>query len=53
MEKWLIQSIWIAVFGFLKEFRPGDPYIIQYLTNLPINFTNQEVSVIQYNIKDF
>jgi len=44
MEKWLIQSIWIAVFGFLKEFRPEDPYIIQYLTNPPMNFTNQEVN---------
>ncbi|XP_027851234.2 thiamine transporter 1-like [Aphis gossypii] len=44
MEKWLIQSIWIAVFGFLKEFRPADPYIIQYLTNPPMNFTNQEVN---------
>jgi len=43
MEKWLVQSIWIAMFGFLKEFRPEDPYITQYLTNPPMNFTNQEV----------
>lgn len=46
MEKWMIQSIWIAVFGFLKEFRPEDPYITQYLTNPPMNFTNNEVSVL-------
>jgi len=44
MENWLLQSIWIAVFGFLKEFRPEDPYITQYLTNPPMNFTNEEVS---------
>lgn len=46
MEKWLLQSMWISVFGFLKEFRPEDPYITQYLTNPPMNFTNQEVSAI-------
>lgn len=43
MENWLIQSIWISVFGFLKEFRPEDPYTIQYLTQPPMNFTNDEV----------
>jgi len=48
MEKWLVQSIWIAMFGFLKEFRPEDPYITQYLTNPPMNFTNQEVSVLMF-----
>lgn len=46
MEKWLIQSIWISVFGYLKEFRPEDPYMTQYLTHHPMNFTNEEVSVI-------
>lgn len=46
MEKWLIQSIWISVFGYLKEFRPEDPYIFQYLTQPPLNFTSEEVSVI-------
>lgn len=44
MEPWLILSMRIAVFGFLKEFRPEDPYITQYLTNPPMNFTNNEVS---------
>jgi len=45
MEQWFIQSIWIAMFGFLKEFRPEDPYITQYLSSPPMNFTNDEVSV--------
>ncbi|XP_050422759.1 thiamine transporter 2-like [Adelges cooleyi] len=43
MEKWLFQSIWIAMFGFFKEFRPEDPYITQYLTNPPMNFTTEEI----------
>ncbi|VVC32109.1 Reduced folate carrier,Major facilitator superfamily domain [Cinara cedri] len=43
MERWLVQSIMISVFGFLKDFRPEDPYTIQYLTNTPMNFTNEEI----------
>ncbi|VVC37391.1 Reduced folate carrier,Major facilitator superfamily domain [Cinara cedri] len=43
MERWLIQSIMISVFGFLKDFRPEDPYIIQYLTSSPMNFTIEEI----------
>lgn len=48
MEKWLLLSIWIAVFGFLKEFRPEDPYITQYLMNPPMNFTNEQVRFFRF-----
>lgn len=45
MEKWFVQSIWIAMFGFLKEFRPEDPYITQYMSSPPMNFTTEQVCV--------
>lgn len=53
MEQWFIQSIWIAVFGFLKEFRPEDPYITQYLSSPPMNFTNDEVSVQNFGVPTY
>ena len=43
--EWLKLSVWIGTYGFLKEFRPEDPYITQYLTNYR-NFTEQEVILI-------
>ncbi len=42
--EWLKLSIWIGTYGFLKEFRPEDPYIAQYLTRDPMNFTKTEVT---------
>ncbi|XP_065218297.1 thiamine transporter 1-like isoform X2 [Planococcus citri] len=41
--EWLKLSIWIGTYGFLKEFRPEDPYITQYLTHDPMNFKDEEV----------
>ncbi|KAK7573370.1 hypothetical protein V9T40_010561 [Parthenolecanium corni] len=41
---WLRLSIWIGVYGFLKEFRPEDPYLSQYLIKPPMNFTETEVN---------
>lgn len=45
--EWLKLSIWIGTYGFLKEYRPEDPYITQYLTHAPMNFTDEEVSFKQ------
>lgn len=44
--EWLKLSVWIGTYGFLKEFRPEDPYITQYLTNSPMNFTEVEVIIL-------
>lgn len=44
METWLKLSIWVAVYGFLKECQPIDPYITQYLVNPPMNFTETKVN---------
>ncbi|XP_065220657.1 thiamine transporter 1-like [Planococcus citri] len=43
METWLKLSIWVAVYGFLKDCQPLDSYITQYLVNPPLNFTTEEV----------
>jgi hypothetical protein len=44
MEIWLKLSILLCVFGFVKEFRPSEPFIIPYLTGEWKNFTDQVVS---------
>uniref|UniRef100_A0A8D8MC90 Thiamine transporter 2 n=1 Tax=Cacopsylla melanoneura TaxID=428564 RepID=A0A8D8MC90_9HEMI len=48
MESWVKLSIWIGIFGFFKEFRPEDPYIIQYLTGPKMNFTDEQVMEVFY-----
>lgn len=45
MQNWLKLSLWIGAFGFLKEFRPEDPYITQYLVGPVMNLTESQVSV--------
>jgi Reduced folate carrier. len=45
MELWVKLSIWIGTFGFFKEFRPEDPYIVQYLTGHKMNFTDEQVGI--------
>lgn len=44
MEPWLKISFMLCIFGVLKEFRPSEPYVTKYLTNPPMNFTQNEVS---------
>jgi len=46
MELWLKLSILLCVFGFMKEFRPSEPFIIPYLTGEWKNFTDQDIEVI-------
>lgn len=36
----------IGAFGFLKEFRPEDPYISQYLVGPVMNLTDEEVCIV-------
>ncbi|XP_039280821.1 thiamine transporter 2 [Nilaparvata lugens] len=53
MHEWVKLSIRIGTFGFLKEFRPEDPYINQYLTGPTMNFTTQQVNQSVYPIATY
>lgn len=53
MEPWVKLSIWIGMFGFFKEFRPEDPYIIQYLTGPRMNFTNEQVNQVIFPVSTY
>ncbi|XP_067009605.2 thiamine transporter 1 isoform X2 [Anabrus simplex] len=43
METWMRISLILCIFGFLKEFRPSEPYITPYLIENK-NFTNDQVN---------
>lgn len=45
METWKKTSLLLCVFGFLKEFRPSEPYITPYLEGPPMNFTDEQVDL--------
>lgn len=46
MQEWLWLSLRIGAFGFLKEFRPEDPYITQYLVGPVMNLTEDQVKPV-------
>lgn len=50
METWKKTSLLLCVFGFLKEFRPSEPYITPYLEGPPMNFTDEQVPRPYYTI---
>ncbi|XP_039295512.1 thiamine transporter 2 [Nilaparvata lugens] len=50
MEKWLRVSLLLSIFGVLKEFRPTEPFITEFLTNPPLNFTKETVTYEIYPI---
>ncbi|XP_067010156.2 thiamine transporter 2 isoform X2 [Anabrus simplex] len=43
MEPWMKMSLMLCVFGFLKEFRPSEPFVTPFLTTFK-NFTLEEVN---------
>lgn len=43
MEIWLKVSILLCVFGFVKEFRPSEPFITPYLMGEWKNFTDRVI----------
>ncbi|CAG5097559.1 Similar to Slc19a2: Thiamine transporter 1 (Mus musculus) [Cotesia congregata] len=47
---WIRISQILCVFGFLKEFRPNEPFIFEYLTHPPKNFTSTQVTEEIYPI---
>lgn len=53
METWVRISLLLCIFGFLKEFRPSEPFITQYFLNPPLNFTNEQVSQSIYPISTY
>lgn len=53
MQNWLKLSLWIGTFGFLKEFRPEDPYITQYLVGPVMNLTEAQVNQEIYPVATY
>ncbi|KAF6204345.1 hypothetical protein GE061_002686 [Apolygus lucorum] len=44
MKPWLMVTLMLCVFGVLKETRPSEPFVTKYLTNPPMNFTQDQVN---------
>ncbi|XP_050308768.1 thiamine transporter 1-like [Anthonomus grandis grandis] len=42
-DHWIIISLLVSVFGFLKEFRPSEPFIYEFLTGGWKNVTQDQV----------
>ncbi|BES97768.1 folic acid Hypothetical protein [Nesidiocoris tenuis] len=43
MEPWVKITLLLSVYGILKEIRPSEPFITEFLTHPPMNFTEQQV----------
>ncbi len=43
MEKWLGPCLLLCIFGFLKELRPSEPFVTEFLVGTWKNFTVEEV----------
>ncbi|XP_014296418.1 thiamine transporter 2 [Microplitis demolitor] len=50
---WIRISQILCVFGFVKEFRPNEPFIFEYLTHPPKNFTSVQVTEEIYPIATY
>lgn len=50
METWLKVSLLLSVFGFLKEFRPSEPFIYEFLIGPWRNITEQQVNQEVYPV---
>lgn len=44
MKEWLKISCLLCVFGFVREIRPSEPYVTEYLLGPWRNITEQQVS---------
>uniref|UniRef100_A0A2M4CAM4 Putative thiamine transporter 1 n=1 Tax=Anopheles marajoara TaxID=58244 RepID=A0A2M4CAM4_9DIPT len=44
MQEWLKISLLLCTFGFLKEIRPSEPFIVNYLEGPWRNFTITEIT---------
>lgn len=43
MQEWMKISLMLCTFGFLKELRPSEPFIVDFLTGPWRNVTADEV----------
>lgn len=50
MELWAKTSLILCVFGFLKEFRPSEPFIVNFLLGPWKNFTIDEINQDMYSV---
>lgn len=53
MENWLKLSLLLSVFGFLKEFRPSEPFVYEFLIGPWRNITEQQVNEQVYPISTY
>lgn len=54
MQEWMKISLMLCTFGFLKELRPSEPFIVDFLTGPWRNVTADEVySKFQINVVVF
>jgi solute carrier family 19 (thiamine transporter), member 2/3 len=44
MEQWLKISLLLCTFGFLKEIRPSEPFITNFITGEWRNITDEQVN---------
>lgn len=50
MSNWLILSLILSVFGFLKEIRPSEPFIYEFLIGEWRNITDEQVNQQVYPV---
>ena len=50
MNNWLIISLLLSVFGFLKEIRPSEPFVYEYLIGPWKNLTEAQVNQNVYPV---
>ncbi|KAL3279514.1 hypothetical protein HHI36_017023 [Cryptolaemus montrouzieri] len=53
VENWLKLSLILCFFGFLKEIRPSEPFIYEYLTGSWRNITGDEVTSEVYPVATY
>ncbi len=50
MEKWFKICLLLCLFGLLKEMRPSEPFLTEYLVGPWKNLTSEEVSENIFNL---
>lgn len=53
METWLKISLMLCLFGFLKEMRPSDPFVYEFLSGEWRNITSEEVIRYVYPVATY
>ena len=54
MKEWLWTTLLLCMYGFLKELRPSEPFITEYLIEPKwVNITLEEVTIYDYTFLTF